>query len=194
MTQTSTRRLSKAARREQLLDTALAIVRESGTDALTLGHLAERAGVSKPIAYEHFKTRSGLLMALYRELDQRHVTALRHALARTRPRLTDVARVVSAAYVDCYEVLGPEWLSVSAALRGDEEMEAFQQQALDAEIELYCQAFAPYTKRSPEELRALCAALLGGAEALMRELSRGRLERSAAVDLLAGLIARSLRT
>lgn len=194
MTQTSTRRLSKAARREQLLDTALAIVRESGTDALTLGHLAERAGVSKPIAYEHFKTRSGLLMALHRELDQRHVVALRQALAKTRPRLADVARVVSAAYVDCYEVLGPAWLAISAALRGDEEMEAFQQQALDAEIDLYCQAFAPYTQRPPAELRALCAALLGGAEALMRELSRGRIERGAAVELLAGLIARSLRS
>ncbi len=32
-----------------------------GTDALTLGHVAECAGVSKPIAYEHFGTRAGLL-------------------------------------------------------------------------------------------------------------------------------------
>jgi AcrR family transcriptional regulator len=43
-------RLSKAERRQQLLDTALAIVREEGADRLTLGHLAARAGVSKPIA------------------------------------------------------------------------------------------------------------------------------------------------
>ncbi|MHC8285601.1 helix-turn-helix domain-containing protein [Pseudomonas sp. XS1P51] len=34
----------------------------TGTDALTLATLAERAGVTKPVAYEHFRTRSGLLI------------------------------------------------------------------------------------------------------------------------------------
>lgn len=193
MNKPSTRRLSRAGRREQLLDTALAIVRDAGTDALTLGHLAERAGVSKPITYEHFKTRSGLLMALYRELDQRHVAALRQALARTRPRLSEVARVASAAYIDCYEELGPEWLAIAAALRGDEEMEAFQQQAHDDYVALYCQAFSPYSKRPPQELRAICAASIGAAEALTRELGRGRLDRDSAVELLAGLLVRALR-
>src|SRR5688572_22205484 len=188
MSETSTRRLSKAERREQLLDCAVAIVREAGTDALTLGHVAERAGVSKPIAYEHFKTRSGLLMALYQQLDQRHVRALQVSLGETRPRLVDVARVVSTAYIDCYETLGPEWLAISAALRGDEEMEAFQQQSLDDYVALYCQAFAPYTKRPPRELRSVCAGLIGAAGALTRELSRQRLERGAAAELLATMI------
>jgi AcrR family transcriptional regulator len=54
------KRLPKEQRREQLLDTALAIVREQGTDAITLSYVAERAGVSKPIAYGHFGTRAGL--------------------------------------------------------------------------------------------------------------------------------------
>ena len=53
----ASRRLSKAERRQQLLDTALRIVREEGADRLTLGHLAIRAGVSKPVTYEHFGTR-----------------------------------------------------------------------------------------------------------------------------------------
>jgi len=48
-------RLPKAERR-QLLAIALVIVREEGADRLTLGHLAARAGVSKPITYEHFGT------------------------------------------------------------------------------------------------------------------------------------------
>jgi AcrR family transcriptional regulator len=193
MTEPSNRRLPRAERREQLLDTALAIVREQGTDALTLGHLAERAGVSKPIAYEHFKTRSGLLMALYLQLDQRHASALRRALEQTRPRLADVAHVVSTAYLDCYETLGAEWLSISAALRGDEEMEAFQQQSLDDYVSLYAQAFAPFTKRAAAELPIVCTALLGAAEAITREMSRGRVTRAAAAESLTGLIVRSLR-
>ena len=51
------RRLSQAERRRQLLDTALVIIREEGADKLTLGRLASRAGVSKPVAYDHFGTR-----------------------------------------------------------------------------------------------------------------------------------------
>ncbi|WP_413733412.1 TetR/AcrR family transcriptional regulator [Sodalis sp. RH21] len=60
-TKPSSGRLSKAERRRQLLDTVLVIIREEGADRLTLGHLAVRAGVSKPITYEHFNTRAGLL-------------------------------------------------------------------------------------------------------------------------------------
>jgi AcrR family transcriptional regulator len=193
MTEPSTRRLAKAERREQLLDTALAIVREEGTDALTLGRLAERAGVSKPIAYEHFKTRAGLLMDLYEQLDRHHAAALQRALTQTRPRLADIARVASAAYLDCYEALGPEWLAISAALQGADETGAFQQKILDANVALYRQAFADYTQRSTEELRVLCVALIGAAEALTRELGHGRITRAEAAEILSGLIVRALK-
>ena len=46
------RRLTKEARREQLLETALDIVREQGPDALTLGYLAERSGHSTGAAVD----------------------------------------------------------------------------------------------------------------------------------------------
>ncbi len=81
------KKLTKAERRKQLLETAHEIVRDEGTDALTLGYLAERAGVTKPIAYEHFETRAGLLVALYQEIDDRQVASLMDALKRTKPRL-----------------------------------------------------------------------------------------------------------
>src|SRR3546814_5722448 len=120
------RKLPKAERREQLLETAMTIVREQGTDALTLGYLAERALVSKPVVYDHFVTRSGLLIALYGRIDERQVTMLRDALARVPGQLDDVARVVSHAYMSCYLTVGSEWHAISAALKGDEAMEAFR--------------------------------------------------------------------
>ena len=43
----------------------MAVVAESGADALTMGSLADRAGISKPVVYEHFRRRSGLLIAQY---------------------------------------------------------------------------------------------------------------------------------
>lgn len=182
------KKLSKAERREQLLETALAIVREQGTDALTLGYLAERAGVSKPIAYEHFKTRSGLLIALYEQIDNRQVAALLLALERTPRRLEEVARVVSTAYMNCFTSVGPEWHAISAALKGDEEMEAFQRELIDSYVALYRDALAPYSKLPEDELRLRCVGIIGAGDAIARDLVRGRIDEAAAAASLASLI------
>lgn len=186
------KRLPKASRREQLLKTAQKIAREQGTDALTLGYLAERAGVSKPIAYEHFGTRAGLLIALYKEIDARQVAALKLALKRTRRKLEDVARVMSEAYMHCYTLLGPEWLAISAALKGDEEMEAFQRELIDLYVGIYRDTLAPYSALSAARLRLICIGIIGAAEAIAREMTQGRIDEATAAETLATLIARSL--
>lgn len=188
MNDPSPRKLSKAERREQLLETALAIVREQGTDALTLGYLAERAGVSKPIAYEHFKTRSGLLIALYEQIDNRQVAALLLALERTPRRLEEVARVVSTAYMNCFTAVGPEWHAISAALKGDEEMEAFQRELIDSYVALYRDALAPCSKLPEDELRLRCVGIIGAGDAIARDMVRGRIDEAAAAASLASLI------
>jgi AcrR family transcriptional regulator len=76
----SGKKLSKELRREQLLDEALKLVRMEGTGGLTLARLAEAAGVTKPIAYEHFETREGLLMALFTRIDRKTEAAVMSAL------------------------------------------------------------------------------------------------------------------
>jgi AcrR family transcriptional regulator len=186
------KKLTKAERRKQLLETAHKIVRDEGTDALTLGYLAERAGVTKPIAYEHFETRAGLLVALYQEIDDRSVASLRDALNRTKPRLSDVARVLAKAYIDCYCTIGPEWHAIAAALQGDETMEKILQSLIDRYAAIYCDAFAPFTRLPKEELRLRCLAILGAGDAITRELSRGRTSQSGAAATLASLIMASL--
>lgn len=186
------KKLSRTERRRQLLETAHRIVREEGTDALTLSYLAERAGVTKPIAYEHFETRAGLLIALYQEIDDRQVSALMDALKRTKPRLKDVAGVLATAYVDCYRSIGPEWHAISAALKGDERMERFQQSLIDRYVAIYCGAFAPYSKLARDELRLRCLAIIGAGDAITRELGNDRISKSRAAATLASLILASL--
>ncbi|WP_437580008.1 TetR/AcrR family transcriptional regulator [Sorangium sp. So ce887] len=188
----SGKRLPKAERREQLLETAEAIVREEGTEALTLGHLAERAGVSKPIAYEHFETRSGLLIALARQIDDRQVAALIDALKRTRRRLEDVARVVSAAYMHCCVTVGPQWHAILAALKGDEQMDAVERELLDRYVAIYRDALAPCVQLSKRELHLRCVAIIGAAEALAAEMLHGRTDEAAAAKALESLIVQWL--
>lgn len=185
---TGSRRLSKERRRDQLLTVAMDIVRDQGTDALTLGYLAERAGVSKPIPYDHFETRSGLLIALFTQIDDQKVAVLIDALKRAPRRLESVARVVSEAYMDCYLSNGVEWHSITAALKGDEKMDAVHRQLVDSYVDIYCGAFAPYSDFPAYELRIRCVAIVGAAEALSQDLVRERIDRVSAIDHLTAII------
>ncbi|GAB4586836.1 TetR/AcrR family transcriptional regulator [Nocardia sp. IFM 10818] len=180
-------RLSKQDRREQLLDTALGIVRAQGADGLTLATLAESAGVSRPIVYGHFGTRPGLLLALYRRLDERHRTATTAALRDAAPAATEIARVMGAAYFACATDI-PEFNAVSAALKGDPGMEAIQHEMLAAYTEIMADAFQPYTRLTPTALRLRCTGILGAAEAIAAELNRERTTAAEAITALTDLI------
>lgn len=185
---TAAKKMPKAQRRDQLLSIALDIVRNEGTDALTLGYVAEKAGVSKPIAYEHFGTRSGLLIALFEQLDQQQIDELAAAIAEAPKRLEDVARIVSNAYMACYQTIGAEWSAISAALRGDDVMDEIQCSLIDSYVDLYCSILAPYTEIAADELRARCIGIIGAAEAISREMVRDKLEEKAAAAVLQSLI------
>jgi AcrR family transcriptional regulator len=63
-------RLSPEARRRHLLDVARCIVERDGAAALTMEHVAEAAGVSRPLVYSYFDNRAGLLRALWAEIEQ----------------------------------------------------------------------------------------------------------------------------
>ncbi len=184
----ASRRLPKAERRQQLLDVARSIVRDEGTDALTLVSLAERAEVTRPIAYEHFKTRPGLLIALARNIDDRQVELFRDALSKTPPRLADVARAVSSGYMRCVTQVGREWHALTAALQGDAEMDAAQREILERYAEIYCEALAPCTKVPRRELKKRCVAIIGAAEALARQMLQGQLDEEVAASTLRSLI------
>jgi AcrR family transcriptional regulator len=56
--------MTASARREQLLDVTTRIIAEAGFQAVSIQSVARRAGISRPIVYEHFGDLSGLLEAL----------------------------------------------------------------------------------------------------------------------------------
>ncbi|MFD4022033.1 TetR/AcrR family transcriptional regulator [Streptomyces sp. NPDC058576] len=190
---TTSTRLSKQARREQLLDTAVAIVRREGTDGLTLVTLAEAAGVSRPIAYDHFGTRPGLLLALYRRLDERHRAGIAQAVQEAATTADEVARVISRAYFACATDM-PELSAVSAALKGNPEMEAVQREMLDRYTDLTAAALLPQCGLAHEALRLRCVGVLGAAETIAAELNQGRASADDAVAALTDLIIGGLNT
>jgi AcrR family transcriptional regulator len=62
-----TGRMPRNARRAQLLDSALGVFVAQGYHAAAMDDIADRAGVSKPVLYQHFPGKLELYLAL---LDQ----------------------------------------------------------------------------------------------------------------------------
>lgn len=194
MKNSASSRLSKAQRRQQLLDTALAIVREEGADRLTLGRLAARAGVSKPIAYEHFGTRSGLLIELYKAIDSGQAQALRERLLALPRGLHETASVLAAAYMHCYSDTSGEWHAVGAALSGSEEMDAVHQELLGGYVDLFVAVLQPYSDLPAQELHLRCVGVVGSGEALSAAMVRGEATEQQAAEALAALMRASVTT
>src|ERR1700733_12878091 len=70
-------RLQSSARRDALLDAAVALVRTKGVQVVSMEAVAEHAGVSRPLVYKHFANRDELLAAAY----QREASKLHQDLA-----------------------------------------------------------------------------------------------------------------
>jgi AcrR family transcriptional regulator len=187
-TPSSTRRLSKAERRRQLLDTALLIVREEGADRLTLGHLAVRAGVSKPVVYDHFGTRSGLLIELYRWIDTERVNAFRDAMAGSERPLEETVQVLASTYIQCAADNTDEFFAVGAALAGSNEKAAVFQELLDNCVQMFTSVLKPHTALPATELERRCSGLVGAGEALAGALMRGRHGKDEVIQAFAALI------
>ncbi|MGD1933096.1 MAG: TetR/AcrR family transcriptional regulator [Candidatus Phaeomarinobacter sp.] len=184
--------MSKPERRRQLLETAQGIVSEAGTEALTLQTLAERAGVTKPIAYEHFGSREGALIALYRRLDDEHVNAAREAMAQAPGTLDAVCEIIAASYIDCCVKLGPAFGAISAALEASDEMHAVKTELRDTYLSNIRMALKPFVTLSPANGRALIIGFIGAADALGAEAAAGRMPRKAAIAVLAQLMCGTL--
>jgi len=185
------KKLPKAERRGQLLETAQAILRDKGTDALTLGHLAECAGVSKPIAYEHFGTRAGLLIALCRDYDQRQMQAQREALEKGAERLEDATAILASAYISCVLDMGPEMGAAFAALSATEETADFRQSLRRGYVDRYRESFGRFVEL-PEKDDAIFLGFLGAAESLAQDAAAGRVSRRDAVEALASMFTATL--
>ncbi len=180
-------RMSRENRLAQLMTTAWAIIRAEGTDALTLGHLAERAGVTKPVVYDHFGTRAGLLAALFRDFDARQDALMDAALDASPTTLEDRAQAMATAYVDCVLAQGREIPGVVAALEGSPELEQIMR-AFRTMFLTKCRAlFLPFAPSGEIHDPALWS-MMGAAQLLSYAATIGEVTREEAIAELARAI------
>ena len=74
-------------RRAQLLDVARTLFAERGFEATSIEEIANRAGVSKPIVYEHFGTKEGIYEVVKDREVQRLMDEITRSLVGDHPRV-----------------------------------------------------------------------------------------------------------
>ena len=78
---TTVKRLPADRRRQQLLDVSLTLFAERGFNATTMDDIAETAGVTKPLLYQHFASKRALYLELLDSVSHTMLEAIGKAIA-----------------------------------------------------------------------------------------------------------------
>ncbi|MFB9777221.1 TetR/AcrR family transcriptional regulator [Brevibacterium otitidis] len=79
----TTQRMPRKQRREQLMRVATEMFARSGYHTTSMDDVAEAAGVSKPVLYQHFSSKQDLYLAAIDTAAESFAEAIRSALAAT---------------------------------------------------------------------------------------------------------------
>ncbi|HEV3369502.1 MAG TPA: helix-turn-helix domain-containing protein, partial [Acidimicrobiales bacterium] len=79
-----TRRLTAERRRQQLLSVALELFARRGYRSTTMDDIAEAAGVTKPLVYQHFSSKRALYLELVDSIAQDLLVAVRSGVEQAR--------------------------------------------------------------------------------------------------------------
>jgi AcrR family transcriptional regulator len=187
--------MPRKARRAQLLESALDVFVAQGYHAAAMDDIAERAGVSKPVLYQHFPGKLELYLALLDQSCDTIIDATREALASTDDNKLRVAATMHVFYdyvasaQGAFRLVFESDLTNEAAVR--ERVDRVTRECSNA----IAQVIHEDTGLPDEEARLLAVSLVGMAHVSARFWldTDGVLTRSDAASLVAGLAWRGIR-
>ncbi len=162
-------RLPAEQRRSQLLEVATEVFAARGFHATSMDDLAEAAGVTKPVLYQHFPSKRALYLELLADVDRkltsRLVTATAHA-ATGRER-------VQGGFAAYFRFVGENRaafrLLFGAAVRNDPEFIEVAEGTIDRVADMIADLIE--IDAPPEHRRTLAHAIVGMAEATSRRVT-----------------------
>ncbi|MDB1086862.1 TetR/AcrR family transcriptional regulator [Streptomyces sp. ACA25] len=187
-------RLPRRARRNQLLGAAQEVFVAQGYHAAAMDDIADRAGVSKPVLYQHFPGKLELYLALLGQHCDALVATVRHALVSTSDNKQRIAATMDA-YFDYVEQEGGAFRLVFESDLTNEPAvrERVDKVSLDC-AELVSPLIAEDTDLPEDESMLLAVSLCGLAQITARYwLGSGRrIPRDTAKSLTASLAWRGI--
>ena len=188
------RRLPRQERRRQLLDAALEVFVSQGYHAAAMDDIAERAGVSKPVLYQHFPGKLDLYLALLDQSVDELLTTVRTALDSTG----DNKQRVAATFTAYFEYVAGEGQAFRLVFESDLANEEAVRKRLERGQEQCARMISPMVKHDAglddDEAHLLSVAMVGLAQVTARYwlAERDRIPRETAEQLVARLAWRGI--
>jgi AcrR family transcriptional regulator len=187
-------RLPRPARRRQLLGAAQEVFVAQGYHAAAMDEIAERAGVSKPVLYQHFPGKLELYLALLDESADELVGIVRDALSST----TDNKQRVPATFQAFFDFVSSSGEAFRLVFESDLSNEPAVRERLDHTMRDCAEMISQFIREDAglrdDEARLLGMALVGMAQVSSRYwLSTDKaIPKDAAEQLLARLAWRGI--
>jgi AcrR family transcriptional regulator len=189
-------RLPRLARRAQLLEAAQEVFVANGYHAAAMDDIADRAGVSKPVLYQHFPGKLDLYLALLDTSCEAIVKATEAALGSTDDNKQRVAATMHAFYEYVANAQGAFRLVFESDLTNEPAVRERVDRVTQECAELISEVISADAGLSREQSMILAVSLVGMAQVSARYWLASEnpvLTQPQAADLVAGLAWRGIR-
>ncbi|HJQ05411.1 MAG TPA: TetR/AcrR family transcriptional regulator [Nocardioides sp.] len=187
-------RLPRRERRQQLMSAALEVFVANGYHAAAMDDIAERAGVSKPVLYQHFPGKFELYLALLDTSCDAIIENCRTALASTQDNEQRVRATVDAFYAYVEHDTGAFRLVFESDLTNDPAVREHLERVTTECADAVAAVIQEDTALPAPAARLLAASLVGMAQVSSRfwlSDSAG-ISRDQAVALVSALLWRGI--
>jgi AcrR family transcriptional regulator len=192
-------RLPRGARRAQLLSSALEVFSTQGFHAAAMDEIADRAGVSKPVLYQHFPGKLDLYLALLDQSCDKIIEASREALESTQDNKQRVAATMDAFYDYVSSAEGAFRLVFESDLTNEPAVRERVDRVTHECAAMITHVIRDDTGLTEEQSRLLAVSLVGMAQVSARfwladgGADNGGMSRQEAAMLVSGLAWRGIR-
>jgi AcrR family transcriptional regulator len=187
--------MPRNARRAQLLDSALEVFVAQGYHAAAMDDIAEKAGVSKPVLYQHFPGKLELYLALLDQSCDTIIDACRAALASTDDNKQRVTATMEVFYDYVANAHGAFRLVFESDLTNEHAVRARVDRVTNECAEAIAKVIHEDTGLPDEHCRLLAVSLVGMAQVSARFWlgAKGSIPQQDAARMIAGLAWRGIR-
>ncbi|QBX56379.1 TetR/AcrR family transcriptional regulator [Nocardioides seonyuensis] len=186
--------MPRRERRAQLLDSALEVFVAQGYHAAAMDDIADRAGVSKPVLYQHFPGKMDLYLALLDASCSTIVENCREALASTSDNKARVEATIQAFYSYVSSETGAFRLVFESDLTSEPEVRTRVDRVTTEIATEIAQVIKADTGLPDEASELLAASLVGMAQVSARFwlAGGGEIPQKTAAALISGLAWRGI--
>jgi len=161
-------RMPREERRASLLEAANEVFTSRGYHAAAMDDIAEAAGVSKPVLYQHFPSKLDLYLALLDASCDSLVEVVRGALASHEHNADRVVATIDAFYAFVSSTSGEFRFVFESDLTGDASVQKRLWQVNEEIADLIAEVIQSDTALPREQAKLLAISLVGNAQVSAR--------------------------